>query len=312
MIHNIPNTYTTGADTTTITMRATGGDVVAVLIDAEDQSRAETVVWHVQRQSKVSEMVYSKDQSTTLHRFILQVPRTTLVTPRNGSYLDCRKANLRRGDIQEYEVRGDTAALFLYRKDGSVAEALIDVDDLPRALASPAPWYVLREGRHGERVACDTSSTPRHSVYLHRWLLDAQEDMVADHINGNGLDNRRKNLRGITQPQNVQNRRHNHIHNKSGERGVWWDAKRQSWLAYLTVGGRRTVLGRYEHHEDAVRVVRIARAQLMPFSLEAENSALVSADLMEAMSRRLRSRDRKDNAAQRTQKFLDSLRGEVS
>jgi hypothetical protein len=42
------------------------------------------------------------------------------------------------------------------------------------------------------------------AVRLHRFLLGT-DDMV-DHINRNGIDNRRCNLRVITQPQNMANR----------------------------------------------------------------------------------------------------------
>ena len=41
--------------------------------------------------------------------------------------------------------------------------------------------------------------------------------------------------------------------NRSGHKGVWWDAKRQLWAAYIHVHGMRIHLGRYAKLEDAVK-----------------------------------------------------------
>lgn len=41
--------------------------------------------------------------------------------------------------------------------------------------------------------------------------------------------------------------------NKSGHTGVWWDAKRGLWQAYIQVHGKRKHLGRYATLEEAVK-----------------------------------------------------------
>ena len=41
--------------------------------------------------------------------------------------------------------------------------------------------------------------------------------------------------------------------NRSGYKGVWWDAHRQMWVAYISVHGKRIHLGRYNRLEDAVK-----------------------------------------------------------
>jgi hypothetical protein len=55
---------------------------------------------------------------------------------------------------------------------------------------------------------------------MHRLILGLDDPAIsADHKNGNGLDNRRKNLRVATHPQNMANR-HRHRLSKSGFIGV--------------------------------------------------------------------------------------------
>lgn len=68
---------------------------------------------------------------------------------------------------------------------------------------------------------------------------------VIDHVNGNGLDNRRSNLRLCTQSQNLFNRVMP-SHNTSGFKGVHWDHTRQTWMARAYVNGKQKNLGRFD------------------------------------------------------------------
>ena len=57
-------------------------------------------------------------------------------------------------------------------------------------------------------------------VYLHRFIVNPPSDKVIDHINGNGLDNRRSNLRVVTQHINSRNRTKIATNNSTGKNGV--------------------------------------------------------------------------------------------
>jgi hypothetical protein len=81
-----------------------------------------------------------------------------------------------------------------------------------------------------------------------------------DHINGNTLDNRWDNLRAATHQQNGHNvglRRNN----RSGVKGVSWDAARGKWYASITMNGRIKSLGRHDNFDDAAAARRKAEEE---------------------------------------------------
>lgn len=90
---------------------------------------------------------------------------------------------------------------------------------------------------------------------LHRVLLNMKErKQVIDHINGNGLDNRKDNLRICTQGRNVQNQQINARKtdtSSSKYKGVCFDKRRKKWAAYITVNYKHKYLGRFETELEA-------------------------------------------------------------
>jgi hypothetical protein len=91
----------------------------------------------------------------------------------------------------------------------------------------------------------------RTSEYMHRRLLPSTKQV--DHINGNGLDNRRSNLRPATSAENVRNRSGLRAGNTSGFRGVIWEKSRSKWRAQIKVDGRNRYLGRFDDPAEAAR-----------------------------------------------------------
>lgn len=106
-------------------------------------------------------------------------------------------------------IEGDVAYVELTKGH----EAIIDAVDVPLIKLQswhiiPSTWggYYARSGRVG---------------YMHRFILGAHKGQDVDHINNNGLDNRRANLRIGNRSQNMQNRRGaNSNNNSTGVRGV--------------------------------------------------------------------------------------------
>lgn len=94
-------------------------------------------------------------------------------------------------------------------QDGEVV--YVDVADYP--VIKDYRWRILRQKRDGYTKKYVTAhvyenkdwTTPK-IVYLHRLIMKPAGGLVVDHISGDGLDNRRSNLRVVTKSQNGLNR----------------------------------------------------------------------------------------------------------
>ena len=100
-------------------------------------------------------------------------------------------------------------------------------------------------------------------VDMHRviaGLVAAERSLKTDHRNGNGLDNRRRNLRTCTNAENGQNQR-KHCDNTSGFKGVSFDKSRCLWAARVRVAGVDRHLGRFATAIAAARAYDAAAAR---------------------------------------------------
>jgi hypothetical protein len=95
------------------------------------------------------------------------------------------------------------------------------------------------------------------NIRLHRIILGRKVGRaldrwdLCDHINHNLQDNRRENLRVVTNAQNMRNRGRLPCNNTSGYRGVSFDKVRACWRADLEICGVHKYIGRYETKEEA-------------------------------------------------------------
>jgi hypothetical protein len=108
------------------------------------------------------------------------------------------------------------------------------------------------------------------TVWLHRALMNLHygDGREIDHINGDGLDNRRGNLRIVNHAQNLQNQR-KQANRSSRYRGVSLYKRDGVWVAQMKLNGVRHYLGRYRTEDEAGAVSAAWRAEHMPFSVEA-------------------------------------------
>jgi hypothetical protein len=95
-------------------------------------------------------------------------------------------------------------------------------------------------------------------VQMHRLIMGlADDDLIeVDHINHDGLDNRRANLRGATQTQNLANMRK--TRGSSQYKGVSWAKRAKRWRAHIKTDGKERHLGQFLSGEEAVRAYSAA------------------------------------------------------
>ena len=131
---------------------------------------------------------------------------------------------------------------------GGRAFAVVDDTDYDR-LASHR-WWVARQPNAAYAIRAEKIGVGLYrTVYMHREILRAPDGVQVDHINHDGLDNRRANLRLCSQSQNNLNRSRRRT--GSPYRGVFYRADRGTWRAVIWVDGVRRYLGAFATAEEA-------------------------------------------------------------
>lgn len=138
--------------------------------------------------------------------------------------------------------------------------ALVDDADFPSL--TEHRWHAFPAGKTWYAA----SSCGRKRVYLHRMILGAEPGMEVDHINGDGLDNRRTNLRLCSHRDNLRNQRKQNG-TTSRFKGVTWNQHSRRWYAQSKVNGKRIYIGCFKSEEDAARAYdALARSMFGPYA----------------------------------------------
>lgn len=115
----------------------------------------------------------------------------------------------------EFQMDGDTTYLIFRNTDDEVIfRCPIDTEDLDRVLLHK--WHVTEMMGNSRYIKC---SIGRRNVSLHRYILKAESDEIVDHINRNGLDNRKSNLRIVTASENSANSK---TRSGTGEKNIYF------------------------------------------------------------------------------------------
>jgi hypothetical protein len=146
--------------------------------------------------------------------------------------------------------------------------ALVDEEDY--ASLSQVKWYWQPPdkgscaGHKGyvKRYQWVPAQRKYRSVAMHREILSAPAGVPVDHIApGDGLDNRRCNLRLASASTNARNAPLRQT-NKSGYRGVSWHTRRRKWRAEIRVRGFAHHLGYFSAPEAAAAAYETARERM--------------------------------------------------
>ncbi|MFA6445728.1 MAG: HNH endonuclease [Candidatus Paceibacterota bacterium] len=135
------------------------------------------------------------------------------------------------------------------------------IDDKDYDLVSKYNWSVAGN-RYARAAAYDTDEKDKNGhikqrvIKMHRLIIGAKKNEFVDHINGNGFDNRRENLRICTMSQNMCNQKKSSA-NKSGYKGVIamvgknHEKRNKKWLSYININKKRIYGGYFFTKEEA-------------------------------------------------------------
>ena len=123
-------------------------------------------------------------------------------------------------------------------------DAIVDIDDFER-VNSLGTWH---ESDTGYAVIRSIIDGKKQTLRMHRVIMNCPNGKVVDHLNGNKLDCRKKNLRICTQKENANN-----LHNA---RGYCFDKSRGKWV----VRYKNKFCGRYATEDEAKRAYQLAKS----------------------------------------------------
>lgn len=139
-------------------------------------------------------------------------------------------------------VDEDASVAFVFLREGF--EAVIDVADLP--LVEGKAWRLLTTPT-GHAYAY-TRIPGNACLLMHRMLMHSLPGEMVDHEDGDGLNNRRKNMRNCSNAQNQANKAAER-RSKLGIKGV--SPRRNRFKAVITPKGRKIHLGYFGTAEEA-------------------------------------------------------------
>lgn len=131
------------------------------------------------------------------------------------------------------------------------------------AIVDPADYERLKGYKWFVRTGVKSFYAFRHGptqylskgryVYMHQEILKVPEGMVADHINHDGMDNRRANLRAATRAQNLRNRKKFAKSGTSKYKGVSLKKDNGKWSARIAIDNKTIFLGNFDNEIDAAK-----------------------------------------------------------
>jgi len=135
--------------------------------------------------------------------------------------------------------------------------AIFDDEDLDKL--SSFTWHAQESKRSDGTVRTAYAYTVikddngnNKTLLMHRVITGAEVKLCVDHINGNGLDNRKENLRVCTRSQNIKNQKPGST-GTSSFKGVSWSPRHKKWSANIRSDGVSYGLGFYALETDAAQ-----------------------------------------------------------
>lgn len=204
--------------------------------------------------------VIKRDENRASHWFCLCDCQKNTLNPKyksifsgnliNGKIVSCGCYNKEQSKIQmkkmrkqynTYDFNDNTVHVY----DNTNNKIIIDRDDFDKI--KDFYWYVDKKGYV-------VATEQKKVIKLHRFLLNITDKyQCVDHINHIKIDNRKSNLRIVSNSQNLMNHK-KFSSNTSGITGVNWHKRDCVWQAQITVNNKKIYLGSFNDFEEAVKI----------------------------------------------------------
>ena len=169
---------------------------------------------------------------------------------------------------------------------------LIDHCDVERLLAQAHRITVRWDGPKRQAYRIKVFKKDGTHEYLPRFLLSAQAGQVVDHIDHNTLNNRRENLRIVTNAENLFNRRGAQLGNSHGNRNVTYNRRQKVWVVRIKFIGKVYDCGRFGTMEEAIEVAESCRQQIVAGEWVKKPRIHLRGTKMAELNRLIHQRDR--------------------
>jgi hypothetical protein len=130
--------------------------------------------------------------------------------------------------------------------------AIVDPEDFERL--NKHKWYAHKIGNTFYAVRTAGPRRNRRNIWMHREIIRLPRHLVVDHINHDGMDNRKANLRPATRAQNNYNRL---IIKRKGSsskyKGIAWKKENKKWQAQIHFNGECIFLGYFKDEIKAAK-----------------------------------------------------------
>lgn len=127
--------------------------------------------------------------------------------------------------------------------------AIVDQADFEKLKQHKWHLTIDRWNKYAKRSA--RKGNKRCRCAMHRVVTNAPDGLFVDHINHNGLDNRKANLRIVTSQQNSWNKRQGKRRKSSKYKGLSWRKNSQKWGVSICIDYKSKHLGYFEDEKEA-------------------------------------------------------------